>query len=105
MDKIELDKRNFRLAHHFNNINSRDKKFKIIFLQKDWIKPLKKNSGVLVSELIKEKLIIEAKRETYTTDLSIKEIAFQLGFDDSAYFSRFFKKETSYSSKEYAWMI
>jgi len=46
-------------------------------------------------------LIIEAKRELYTKELSIKEIAFKLGFEDSAYFSRFFKKETSHSPKEY----
>lgn len=65
-------------------------------------KAVKKELGRTVSELIKEKLIIEAKRELYAKDLSVKEIAFQLGFDDPAYFSRFFKKETSHSPKEFS---
>ncbi len=68
-------------------------------------KAVKKDLGRTVSEMIKEKLIIEAKRELYTTSLSIKEIAFKLGFEDPAYFSRFFKKETSRSPKEYAELL
>jgi len=50
-------------------------------------------------------LIVEAKRELYTKDLSVKEIAFKLGFEDPAYFSRFFKKETSRSPKEFAELL
>ncbi|MFK7787699.1 MAG: helix-turn-helix domain-containing protein [Crocinitomicaceae bacterium] len=68
-------------------------------------KAVKKELGRTVSELIKEKLIVEAKRELYARDLSVKEIAFKLGFEDPAYFSRFFKKETSHSPKEYAEML
>jgi len=65
-------------------------------------KAVKKELGRTVSELIKEKLIVEAKRELYTKELSIKEIGYKLGFEDPAYFSRFFRKETSHSPKEYA---
>lgn len=65
-------------------------------------KAVKKELGRTVSELIKEKLIVEAKRELYIKELSIKEIGYKLGFEDPAYFSRFFKKETAYSPKEYA---
>ncbi len=65
-------------------------------------KAVKKELGRTVSEIIKEKVIIEAKRELYSKELSIKEIAFKLGFEDPAYFSRFFKKETAHSPKEYA---
>lgn len=68
-------------------------------------KAVKKELGRTVSELIKEKLIVEAKRELYTKELSIKEISFRLGFEDPAYFSRFFKKETSHSPKEYAELL
>ncbi len=68
-------------------------------------KAVKKELGRTVSELIKEKLIVEAKRELYTKELSIKEISFKLGFEDPAYFSRFFKKETSHSPKEYAELL
>jgi len=68
-------------------------------------KAVKKELGRTVSDLIKEKLVIEAKRELYLKDRSVKEIAFKLGFDDPAYFSRFFKKETTHSPKEYAELL
>ncbi|WP_298545288.1 AraC family transcriptional regulator [uncultured Aquimarina sp.] len=68
-------------------------------------KAVKKELGRTVSELIKEKLIVEAKRELYTKELSIKEIGYKLGFEDPAYFSRFFRKETSHSPKEYAELL
>jgi AraC-like DNA-binding protein len=45
--------------------------------------------------------ISEAKRFLLYYDLSIKEIAFQLGFKDPFYFSNFFKKHTQFSPKEY----
>jgi AraC family transcriptional regulator, transcriptional activator of pobA len=53
------------------------------------------------SELIQERIVIEAKRELYLTNKSVKEIAFSLGFDDEYYFSRFFKKNTSVSPQLY----
>ena len=36
-----------------------------------------------------------------TTDLSVKEISYSLGFSDPLYFSRFFKAETGLSPTEY----
>lgn len=42
------------------------------------------------SQLIKDRLILEAKRLLAHTSLSAKEIAYKLGYDDEAYFSRFF---------------
>ena len=44
------------------------------------------------SDLIKEKLLLEAKRALRYTDTTVKEIAYELGFNDPAYFSRFFTK-------------
>lgn len=37
----------------------------------------------------------EAKRILYYTDLHIREIAYELGFEDHTFFSRFFMKHTS----------
>lgn len=44
-----------------------------------------------LTNLISERIIIEAKRELYLTNKPVKEIAFELGYDDEHYFSRFFK--------------
>lgn len=43
------------------------------------------------SALIRERLILEAKRYLQYTDKSAKEIAYELGFESPAHFSRFFK--------------
>lgn len=44
--------------------------------------------------MILEKRMTEAKRLLYFTDLSVKEIAHRLGFQDSSYFSRVFRRKT-----------
>ena len=44
-----------------------------------------------LSSLINERIIIEAKRELYLTGKTVKEIAYELGYEDEYYFSRFFK--------------
>lgn len=50
--------------------------------------------GTTVKKMINQRLILEAKRELSFGALTIKEIAFRLGFNDTSYFSRFFKKHT-----------
>src|SRR6266496_3243893 len=54
-----------------------------------------------LTALISERIIIEAKRELYLTNKPIKEIAYELGYDDELYFSRFFKKNTDISPQVY----
>ncbi|WP_114822608.1 helix-turn-helix domain-containing protein [Chryseobacterium sp. KLBC 52] len=46
-------------------------------------------------------IISEAKRLLLYEKLTVKEIAYQLGFNDPFYFSNFFKKHTSRSPKDY----
>jgi AraC-like DNA-binding protein len=54
-----------------------------------------------LTDLIAERIIIEAKRELYLTNKSIKEVAYELGYDDEFYFSRFFKKNVNISPQTY----
>jgi len=54
-----------------------------------------------ISSLINERIIIEAKRELYVTDKTIKEIAYELGYEDEYYFSRFFKVNAEVSPQLY----
>jgi AraC-like DNA-binding protein len=44
------------------------------------------------SDFIKSRILLEAKRLLIYTDKTVKEIAFDLGFNDPAYFTRFFTK-------------
>ncbi len=52
-------------------------------------------------DLIAERIIIEAKRELYLTNKTVKEIAYELGYDDEYYFSRFFKTNAEISPQFY----
>jgi AraC family transcriptional regulator, transcriptional activator of pobA len=54
-----------------------------------------------ITHLISERIIIEAKRELYLTDKAVKEIAYELGYDDEHYFSRFFKNNAEVSPQMY----
>ena len=54
-----------------------------------------------LTNLIAERIIIEAKRELYLTNKSVKEVAYELGYEDEYYFSRFFKKNVNISPQAY----
>ncbi len=54
-----------------------------------------------LTELITERIIIEAKRELYMTSKPIKEIAWHLGYSDEFHFSRLFKNNTDISPQTY----
>ncbi len=53
------------------------------------------------SDFIKSRIITEAKRRLLYSTEAIKFIAFDLGFNDPAYFSRFFTKATGQSPKQF----
>lgn len=53
------------------------------------------------SEIIQERLLLEAQRILYHEDKRVKEICYELGFDDPAYFTRFFKKHTGLAPQFY----
>lgn len=64
-------------------------------------KLVKTHFNKTLTELITERIIIEAKRELYMTSKSIKEIAWQLGYSDEFHFSRLFKNNTDISPQTY----
>ena len=53
------------------------------------------------TQMIQERLILEAKKQLHLTKLSIKEIAYNLKFQDEYYFSRVFKKMTKVSPQTF----
>ncbi|MBO0321122.1 helix-turn-helix domain-containing protein [Muricauda sp. CAU 1633] len=52
-------------------------------------------------QIILERIALEAKRLINYTDKQNQEIAYDLGFNDPAHFSRFFKKMTQMTPSEY----
>lgn len=61
----------------------------------------KKEAGLSAGECIRRRLLLEAKRLLAMTQRDVKEISYDLGFQDAAYFSRFFKKHTGYTPRTF----
>ena len=61
----------------------------------------KKVFGCTPSELISDRLLLEAKRQLTYSNTPSAVIAYELGFNDPAYFSRFFKRQTGSSPSEF----
>ena len=55
---------------------------------------VKKESGHTAMEIINKTLIMDAKTQLRTENRSVKDIALSLGFNNAAFFNKFFKKHT-----------
>ncbi|MEO0469110.1 MAG: helix-turn-helix transcriptional regulator [Bacteroidota bacterium] len=53
---------------------------------------IKSESGISAKDMIQNRILREAKRLALYSDMSMKEIAWEIGFDDNAHFSKAFKK-------------
>jgi AraC family transcriptional activator of pobA len=57
--------------------------------------------GKTAGELIRDRIILEAKRLLTNADMTITEIAYNLNFQDNSYFNRFFKKNVGVTPDEF----
>lgn len=57
--------------------------------------------GKTISQMINDRLVLEAKREIGFVQKPIKEISYELGFSEPSYFTRFFGKQTGYAPEEF----
>ena len=64
-------------------------------------KKIKSVTGKTFQVIINDRVITEAMRKLFTTGRSIKEIAYELGYEDTAYFYRKFKKISGYTPQEF----
>jgi len=62
---------------------------------------VKEFSGVSPKKWMTNRLMLEAQRKLHYSKLSVKELAYELGFNDPDYFSRLFKKSTGKSVGEF----
>ena len=82
-----LVNKNFKSLHSVTDYANR-----LGISPKSLTKHFQKIGSQTPSDFIKNRIILEAKRQLIYTDDSVKQIAYDLGFNDSAYFTRFFKK-------------
>lgn len=62
---------------------------------------VKATSGKTTTEIIKERIILEAQQLLHFSELTVSQIAHQLGFEDSSYFARYFKKQIGLSPQDF----
>lgn len=86
---IRLLEKNFKEKHQVNDYT------KMLEISKTYLNQKLKSFGKSASDLIKSRILIEAKKELLYTDLTVSEISYNLNFSEPANFNRFFKKLTS----------
>lgn len=57
--------------------------------------------GMPAGEVIRNRIILEAKRLLINFDISVTEIAYRLGFADNSYFTKFFKKQADITPEDF----
>ncbi|PRD47718.1 helix-turn-helix domain-containing protein [Sphingobacterium haloxyli] len=104
------ENRDYLIALQFSNLV--EKEYKTINKVKDYTqlmgisaKPLthslKSAVGKTPKEFIDDRIILEAKRLLVYSHRSIKEITFELGFDEPTNFSKFFRNNTGKSPADF----
>lgn len=61
----------------------------------------KEHLGIQAGELIRNRIVLEAKRLLINLDLTVSEIAYKLNFNDNSYFTKFFRKETGLTPEDF----
>ncbi|BAV04781.1 AraC-type DNA-binding protein [Filimonas lacunae] len=89
--------RNFQqlIERHFAHIKLPKDYAAMLYITPNHLNALCKDAtGISAGELIRKRIILEAKRLLVNLELSINEIGDRLNFQDSSYFIKFFKKDT-----------
>lgn len=95
-DFIALVEKHFRTMRTVSDYADR-----LYVAPKSLAKRLKEHGYKTPTEIIRDRIVLEAKRDLRYTQKSIKEIAYDLGFEDAAYFTRYFKKSEQDSPQMY----
>jgi len=90
------------LENNYHKLKSVTDYAQLIFIsEKRLAQATTKVLGKTPKEIINDRILLEAKRLLVHTHLSIKEIGQNLGFEDPAYYIRYFKKNTETTPVEF----
>jgi AraC family transcriptional regulator, transcriptional activator of pobA len=108
--KKSISKINLTLYHTFETLveeNFSEMKLPKLYAEKLHITPNHLNhicnevKGIAAGDIIRDRVILEAKRLLINSALHINEIAWELNFQDNSYFNKFFKKHTGITPEEF----
>ncbi len=96
--------RNFQqlINRHYRNIRLPKEYAELLYLTPNHLNALCQDLlGKTAGELIRERVLLEAKRMLTNADLTVTQIAYDLNFQDNSYFNRFFKKYEGITPDEF----
>ena len=80
---------------HFTDLKLPKEYADLLYVTPNHLNALSKDLvGKSAGELIRDRVLLEAKRLLINAELSVSEIAYRLNFTDNSYFTKFFKKQT-----------
>ncbi len=106
----QVKRKNLELTESFLALlenNFKEKKMVADYARQLFITPnylneiVKKSTGFSAGQQIRQRITLEAKRHALFSRLSVKEVAYFLGFSDPCHFSKFFKNETGTNFTEF----
>jgi AraC family transcriptional activator of pobA len=101
-EPIILDTLKYAIEQHFKKLHSPGDYAGLLHISTRALNRISKTHfNKTLTTLIAERIITEAKRELYLSSKPIKQIAYELGFNDEFYFSRFFKSNVAVSPQIY----
>lgn len=109
-DQIDEENPNICILRDFKKLA--EEKFKIWHKVSDYAtelhisakhlsKTLKNLTGKLAKDHIQDRLTLEAKRLLLHTNLSVKEVGYEIGFEEPLHFSSFFKKRVGIAPSKF----
>ncbi|UIR57925.1 AraC family transcriptional regulator [Sphingobacterium sp. SRCM116780] len=101
---------NYTIFHNYQQLvekNFKENRLPKTYAEQLFITPNHLNAicksyiGSSAGEIIRERILLEAKRLLINKSLNINEIAVELNFNDNSYFTKFFKKATGLTPDEF----
>ncbi|MEZ2334512.1 helix-turn-helix transcriptional regulator [Mucilaginibacter sp. RCC_168] len=96
--------KNFKnlIEHHYTDIKLPKDYAAMLYITPNHLNAVCKDMmGVSAGEMIRNRIILEAKRMLTNPQLSINEISLKLNFSDNSYFTKFFKKLENITPEEF----
>ena len=90
------------IEQHYNTLRLPKDYAELLYITPNHLNALGKDVlNVPAGEVIRNRIILEAKRLLINMQLTISEIAARLSFEDNSYFTKFFKKQTGLTPEEF----
>lgn len=96
--------KNFKnlIEHHYTDVKLPKDYAALLYITPNHLNAVCKDlMGVSAGELIRNRVMLEAKRMLTNPQLSISEISLKLNFSDNSYFTKFFKKLEDVTPEEF----